>query len=260
MQIENSSPVFELLAKPVRKALAELGFSAPTLPQTLAFLPVSEGKNVLLIAPTGTGKTEAVLLPIFSKLVEQKSQEQKGIQVIYITPLRALNRDMLKRLTYWSQKLDITVDVRHGDTEMKIRRKQARKPPQMLVTTPETLQAILPGSQMRRHLSNVQCVIIDEVHDLAESKRGAQLTIALERIFEATGREFQRIGLSATVGNPEEVAHFIAGTNREVTIVQAVLAKNYLYRVEYLTPTEKDYELAAKLETAPEAQPLEFAD
>jgi ATP-dependent Lhr-like helicase len=253
MQIESSSSVFELLAKPVRKALAELGFTTPTLPQTLAFPPILEGKNVLLIAPTGTGKTEAVLLPIFSKLVEQKKQDQKGIQVIYITPLRALNRDMFKRLTYWSQQLDITVEVRHGDTEMKIRRKQAQKPPQMLVTTPETLQAILPGSQMRRHLSNVQCVIIDEVHDLAESKRGAQLTIALERVFEVTGKEFQRIGLSATVGNPEEVARFIAGTNREITIVQAVLAKNYRYRVEYLTPTEKDYELAAKLETSPEA-------
>ncbi len=253
MQIENSSPVFELLAKPVRKALAELGFSVPTLPQTLAFSPVTVGKNVLLIAPTGTGKTEAVLLPIFSKLVEQKNQDQKGIQVIYITPLRALNRDMLKRLTYWSQKLDITIDVRHGDTEMKIRRKQAQKPPRMLVTTPETLQAILPGSQMRKHLSNIQCVIIDEVHDLAESKRGAQLTVALERIFEVTGREFQRIGLSATVGNPEEVARFIAGSNREISIVQAVLGKNYRYRVEYLTPTEKDFELAATLQTTPEA-------
>src|SRR5208337_4422594 len=250
MQIENSSSVFELLAKPVRKALAELSFSEPTLPQTLAFPPVLEGKNVLLIAPTGTGKTEAVLLPVFSRLVEQKSQKQKGIQVIYITPLRALNRDMFKRLTFWSKQLDITVEVRHGDTEMKIRRKQALRPPQMLVTTPETLQAILPGSQMRRHLSNVQCVIIDEVHDLAESKRGAQLAIALERLLEVTGREFQRIGLSATVGNPQEVARFIAGADREVTIVQAVLAKNYRYRVEYLTPTPKDYELAAVLETS----------
>ena len=113
---------------------------------------------MLLIAPTGSGKTEAVLLPILSKLVEQKSQNSQpnGIQVIYITPLRALNRDMLKRLQYWSQKLDITVDVRHGDTEMKIRRKQAKTPPQLLVTTPETLQAILPGSQMRRHLKAVR--------------------------------------------------------------------------------------------------------
>ena len=219
----------------------------------MAFPPILEGKNVLLIAPTGTGKTEAVLLPIFSKLVEQKNQDRKGIQVIYITPLRALNRDMFKRLTFWSQQLDITIEVRHGDTEMKIRRKQALKPPQMLVTTPETLQAILPGSQMRRHLGNVQCIVIDEVHDLAESKRGAQLSIALERMVEATGKEFQRVGLSATVGNPEEVARFVVGTNREISIVQAVLAKNYRYRVEYLTPTEKDYELAAKLETAPEA-------
>jgi ATP-dependent Lhr-like helicase len=253
MQIENSRSVFELLAKPIRKAIAELGFSEPTLPQILAFPPVLEGKNVLLIAPTGTGKTEAVLLPVFSKIVENKNQDQGGIQVIYITPLRALNRDMFKRLTFWSERLGITVEVRHGDTEMKIRRKQALKPPQMLVTTPETLQAILPGSQMRRHLSNVQYVIIDEVHDLAESKRGAQLAIALERIFEATGKEFQRIGLSATVGNPEEVAKFIAGTNREIRVVQAVLAKNYRYHVEYLTPSEKDYELAAKLETTPEA-------
>ena len=251
MQVQSS--VFELLAKPVRKALAELGFSKPTLPQTLAFPPVLDGKNVLLIAPTGTGKTEAVLLPVFSRLIEQKNQQQAGIQVIYITPLRALNRDMFRRLTFWSEQLDITVEVRHGDTEMKIRRKQALKPPQMLVTTPETLQAILPGSQMRRHLRNVQCVIIDEVHDLAESKRGAQMAIALERILEVTGKEFQRIGLSATVGNPDEVAKFVGGTGREINVVQAVLAKNYSYRVEYLTPTEKDYELAVKLETSPEA-------
>ncbi len=253
MQAKAAGSVFELLAKPVRKALANLGFTEPTLPQTLAFPPILDGKNVLLIAPTGTGKTEAVLLPIFSKVVEQKNQDQKGIQVIYITPLRALNRDMFKRLTFWSEQLDITIEVRHGDTEMKIRRKQALKPPQVLVTTPETLQAILPGSTMRRHLGSVQFVIIDEVHDLAESKRGAQLTLALERLVEATGREFQRIGLSATVGNPEEVARFIAGINREIIIVQAILTKNYRYRVEYTTPTAKDYELAAKLETAPEA-------
>lgn len=247
------SSVFELFTKPVRTALAELGFREPTLPQTLAIPQVLEGKNMLLIAPTGTGKTEAVLLPILSRLVEHKNQEPKGIQAIYITPLRALNRDMLKRLGYWSQKLDITVEVRHGDTEMKIRRKQAQKPPQMLVTTPETLQAILPGSQMRRHLGSVQWVIIDEVHDLAESKRGAQLTIALERLLEVTGKDFQRIGLSATVGNPQEVARFIAGTNREISVVHAVLAKNYRYRVEYLTPTEKDFELAATLQTTSEA-------
>ena len=121
MQSEKSNSVFDLLAKSVLKALAMLGFSEPTLPQTLAFPLILEDKNVLLVAPTGTGKTEAVLLPIFSKLVEQKNQDLKGIQVIYITPLRALNRDMFKRLTFWSKQLDITIEVSHGDTEMKIR-------------------------------------------------------------------------------------------------------------------------------------------
>jgi ATP-dependent helicase Lhr and Lhr-like helicase len=244
--------VFESLAKPVRKALAELGFTEPTLPQTLVFPQILAGKNVLLIAPTGTGKTEAVLLPIFSSLIQQQ-EGGKGIQVIYITPLRALNRDMLKRLTFWAERLGITVEVRHGDTEMKTRRKQARQPPRMLVTTPETLQAILPGSQMRRHLSSVRYIIVDEVHELAGSKRGTQLTLALERLSEITQRDFQRIGLSATIGNPEQVGRFIAGTNRKIGIVQAVLAKNYRYHVENPQPTEIDFEMAAKLETSPEA-------
>ena len=253
MPKSSSDSVFELLVKPVQQAVAEMGFTVPTLPQTKAFPPIINGENVLLIAPTGTGKTEAVLLPIFSKLVEQKNVAHKGIKVIYITPLRALNRDMLKRLQLWSQKLDISVDVRHGDTEMKIRRKQAQKPPQMLVTTPETLQAILPGSQMRRHLKSVEFVVIDEVHDLAASKRGAQLSLALERLQLVTGKEFQRIGLSATIGNPEEIAKYLSGTKRKVTIVQASLEKSYRYSVEHPSPVEKDYESAGKLQTSPEA-------
>ena len=246
--------VFRLLAKPVQDAIRKAGFNEATLPQSLSFKSVLEGKNVLLLAPTGTGKTEAVLLPLFSKLIDQspKERQKKGIQIIYITPLRALNRDMLKRLTFWSEQLNVSIDVRHGDTEMKIRRKQARQPPQMLVTTPETLQAILSGSQMRRHLCSVTTVIIDEVHEIVESKRGTQLTLALERLVEFAG-EFQRIGLSATVGNPHEVAKFIAGSNRKVSVVEAVLAKDYRYSVESPRPTQSDYELAGKIHTSPEA-------
>ena len=246
-----SSNVFGLLAKPVRDGLAELGFGEPTLPQTLAFPPVLAGENVLLIAPTGSGKTEAVLLPVFSSFIQNR--QEKGISIIYITPLRALNRDMLKRLGFWAERLDVSVEVRHGDTEVKIRRKQAISPPSMLVTTPETLQAVLSGQRMRQHLGHVRVVVIDEVHELAGSKRGAQLTIALERLLEVTGREFQRVGLSATVGNPDEVAQFVAGASRSIKIVQASLPKGYRYRVETPAPVDADYDLAGRLNTAPEA-------
>ncbi|NWF87562.1 DEAD/DEAH box helicase [Candidatus Bathyarchaeota archaeon] len=242
---------FGLLAKPIREALAELGFRELTLPQIMAVPPILNGENVLLIAPTGSGKTEAVLLPIFSKLIE--SEEKNGIAVVYVTPLRALNRDLLKRLSFWASRLGISVEVRHGDTELKLRRKQAISPPQMLVTTPETLQAVLPGTRMREHLSHVCYVVVDEVHELAGSKRGVQLTIALERLYDLIGKEFQRIGLSATLGNPDEVAQFIAGTNRSISIVQASLAKAYRYHVENPSPMEADYDLAGKLRTAPEA-------
>jgi len=167
--------------------------------------------------------------------------------------LRALNRDLLKRLSFWAKHLGLTVEVRHGDTEMKLRRRQAISPPQMLVTTPETLQAILPGSRMRQHLSHVRHVVVDEVHELASSKRGVQLSIALERLFDVVGEEFQRVGLSATVGNPEEVAQFIAGTGRKIRIVQALPPKGYSYNVENPLPTDADYELAGKLRTSPEA-------
>lgn len=99
---------FDLLAKPIRRSLSELGFAEPTLPQKMAISPILVGENLLLIAPTGSGKTEAVLLPIFSKLVQQENR--KGISVVYVTPLRALNRDLLKRLSFWSSKLDISVE------------------------------------------------------------------------------------------------------------------------------------------------------
>lgn len=250
-EVSSNSNVFDLLNKPIRDALAKLGFSEPTLPQVMAIPLILAGENVLLIAPNGSGKTESVLLPLFSNFIQQ--EVKKGISILYITPLRALNRDMLKRLSFWASSLDISVQVRHGDTEVKLRRRQAVFPPHMLVTTPETLQAILPGSRMKQHLRQTRCVIVDEVHELASSKRGVQLALAMERLYEIVGKEFQRIGLSATVGNPKEVAKFIAGTNRKTRIVEASLLKGYRYHVTNPISTEADYDLAGKLRTSPEA-------
>ena len=178
-----------MLAKPIRKTIGERGFESSTAPQVRAIPPILEGKNVLLIAPTGTGKTEAAFLPVFSKFLEMV-EKPRGIKILYITPLRSLNRDLFQRLEWWCEKLDIKVAVRHGDTDIKERAFQSRDPPDMLITTPETLQAILPGRNMRRHLASVRWVIVDEVHEFAEDKRGSQLSLALERLRVITEREF----------------------------------------------------------------------
>ncbi|MGA2460830.1 MAG: DEAD/DEAH box helicase [Candidatus Bathyarchaeia archaeon] len=234
----------------MQAALVQFGFETPTPPQNAAIPQILMGKNVLLIAPTGSGKTEAVLLPIFDQLV--KAKDRQGISVIYITPLRALNRDLLKRLDFWSRNLGFTVEVRHGDTPQKDRRRQSIKPPDFLVTTPETLQAILPGKRMRTHLSSVRWVVIDEVHELADDRRGVQLTVGLERLREVTHQDFQRIGLSATVGNPDQIGAFVAG-NRPVEVIQVAPTKRADYFVEFPHPTDEDYVIAQSLYTAPEA-------
>jgi ATP-dependent Lhr-like helicase len=247
---ELSQHAFETLSKTIQDALAESGFRAPTPPQTAAIPKIISGINVLLIAPTGSGKTEAVLLPILDQLTKEKNRQ--GISIIYITPLRALNRDLLRRLEFWSSKLGFRVEIRHGDTAQKDRRRQAVKPPDFLVTTPETLQAILPGKRMRSHLRHVRWVIIDEVHELAGDRRGVQLSIGLERLRQITDHEFQRIGLSATVGNPEEIAAFIAG-NRPCEVVQVSTPKDAKYVVEFPHPTDEDNIIAQSLYTAPEA-------
>ena len=245
-----SEQAFENLSRTIQEALAESGFKTPTPPQSAAIPKIMDGANVLLIAPTGSGKTEAVLLPILHQLT--KTDNRQGISIIYITPLRALNRDLLKRLDFWSRKLGFTVEVRHGDTAQKDRRRQAIKPPDFLVTTPETLQAILPGTRMRIHLRHVRWVVIDEVHELAGDRRGVQLTVGLERLRKITEREFQRIGLSATVGNPEEIAAFIAG-DRACEIIQVLPPKEVKYFVEFPHPTDEDNIIAQSLYTAPEA-------
>ncbi len=243
--------VFKLLPQPVQEGLAELGLLEPTEPQVKAIPFLLKGENVLLVAPTGSGKTEAILLPVFARILEEPSRQ--GISVLYITPLRALNRDMMRRLSYWATKLGFLIQVRHGDTEAKMRRKQALHPPDILVTTPETLQAVLPGVRMREHLRHVRCVIVDEVHELAGDKRGVQFSVALERLCEVVGGEFQRVGLSATVEDPEKVAKFLAGADRPVKIVEISLPKGCTYTVEYPVPAEADFDLAEKLKTTPEA-------
>ncbi|MDD5778379.1 MAG: DEAD/DEAH box helicase [Candidatus Thermoplasmatota archaeon] len=219
------------------------GLEELTLPQERAIPPILEGKHCLLIAPTGMGKTEAALLPLFHQILCQG--KQRGVSVLYITPLRALNRDMLRRTLTWGRQLGLDIAVRHGDTTQKERQRQSLHPPDLLITTPETLQIMFTGKRLRKSLEDVRWVVIDEVHELAGIERGAQLAVALERLQEVAGG-FQRIGLSATVGTPETVAAFLGG-GREVAIVEAAGQKGMEVAVEAPSPTGDDHRLAARL-------------
>jgi ATP-dependent Lhr-like helicase len=238
---------FGQLHQRIRDRLSEQGISQPTLPQEQAIPAILSGENVLLIAPTGTGKTEAASLPIFHKIL---SGERKGTQAVYVTPLRALNRDMLRRFLEWGEKLQITVAVRHGDTSQADRRRQALKPPDLLITTPETLQIMLTGKRLRQNLSTVRTVVVDEVHEMATSKRGCQLAVLLERLAQLSG-DFQRIGLSATVGSPEAVARLLVGSRRSFKIIQTDVERASDFRVVSPAPGRGDYAMASTLECDP---------
>ena len=175
--------------------------------QRLSMKDLVSGHDRVLVSPTGSGKTEAAILPLASRFMNEGWDR---LSILHITPLRALNRDIDRRLGEMLEPLGISVGLRHGDTSQKERTKQSKNPPNLLITTPETAQIMLLGSRLRRHLSGLNAVILDEVHDLASSERGAQLLVGLERIAEYCPDSFQRIGLSATVGNPNETAKWLS--------------------------------------------------
>jgi ATP-dependent helicase Lhr and Lhr-like helicase len=220
----------EILNPLVQACVKKRGFASLSDAQKQAIPLIHDGKNIVLIAPTGTGKTESAMFPVFNGLLSLPGGG--GFKALYITPLRSLNRDILSRMEWWCGELGLRVGVRHGDTPMAERRKQALSPPDLLITTPETLQALFMGKVLRKHLKSVKYVIVDEIHELAGSKRGAQLAIALERLHVYAG-DFQRIGLSATVGNPEDIATYFCGA-RPCTIVQVPVAKHLEIEVKYV--------------------------
>ncbi|MDE1874137.1 MAG: DEAD/DEAH box helicase [Candidatus Micrarchaeota archaeon] len=205
--------------------------------QNAAFKRIENGENCVITAPTGSGKTEAAALPLFGRV--GKEENKAGIQLIYITPLRALNRDMMKRLNVLAEEMGISISVRHGDTPTKERQLQAAKPPQILITTPETLQNLFLSNRLRNALANVKAVVVDELHELYSNKRGAQLAVALERL-EELAHGYQRIGISATLGNSEEARRFLCGS-RPCALVDAKSEKEISVVIEMPQQPEKAY-------------------
>ncbi|MCG6863296.1 MAG: DEAD/DEAH box helicase [Chromatiaceae bacterium] len=206
-------------------------FREPTDVQRLGWKRISEGDHSLLVAPTGSGKTLAAFLASIDALGRLPPNAPPGVRVVYVSPLKALVYDIQRNLrapligiARVAEKLNlplraIRVAVRTGDTPQRERRRQGREPAEILVTTPESLFLIL-GSKAAETLGLVDTVIVDEIHALAPTKRGAHLALSLERLAELAARDPQRIGLSATVRPLDAVARFLGG-ERKVSIVDA---------------------------------------
>jgi len=238
----------------------ERAFAAPTQAQARAWPAIARGEHVLVSAPTGSGKTLAAFLWALDRLISGDGGGSGGTRVVYVSPLKALAYDIERNLRAPLRGIgaeDVRVGIRTGDTPQRERAAMARNPPDILITTPESLYLILT-SRSRATLDAVEAVIVDEIHAVAHSKRGTHLALTLERLEEqtragrsATGgcpRAVQRIGLSATQSPLQEIGRYLVGPVREVTIVDAGAQKQLDLRIE--VPVESMAEPGAGVDPA----------
>src|SRR5580704_8411401 len=218
-------------------------FATPTEPQELGWPHILAGRTTLISAPTGSGKTLAAFLACIDRLVRKAlaGDLQDRTEVLYVSPLKALGNDIQKNLEVPLGEIlqmasergllmpQIRTAVRTGDTLMHERRAMLKRPPHILVTTPESLYILLTAERSRAILRDVETVIVDEIHALADDKRGAHLTLSLERL-EALSHfsPLVRIGLSATQKPIEEIAHFLTGNGRPEPVILNVGHKRQL--------------------------------
>ncbi len=233
--------VLQTFSPPVREWFAET-FGEPTPPQAQGWPAIQRGDHTLILAPTGSGKTLAAFLwgidELFRELASHPANDESGVRLVYISPLKALNNDIRRNLreplagirtTAHDLGLDfphIEVAVRSGDTPQRERRAMVSSPPHILITTPESFYLILTSPKARDIFRTVHTVIVDEIHTLAGNKRGVHLSLSLERLQHLVDQPIQRIGLSATIQPLDEVARFLGGNkpHPELTIDNSQLA------------------------------------
>jgi len=223
------------------KAWFERAFAAPTPAQALGWPAIARGGHVLIQAPTGSGKTLAAFMIGIDRL---NAAPGEGLRLLYVSPLKALNYDIERNLRSPLAGLgsELSVAVRTGDTPADERRRMLKTPPDILITTPESLFLLLT-SQARETLRGIETVILDEVHAVAGTKRGSHLALSLERLEELVERPFQRIGLSATQRPLAEIGRFVAGSEREIELVDAGTRKEF--DLEVVVPLEDMRELGS---------------
>ncbi len=199
-------------------------FAAPTAAQAQAWPAIATGEHVLISAPTGSGKTLAAFLYGLDRFLAAPSHERT--RLVYVSPLKALSYDVEKNLRAPLRGIgaELNVAIRTGDTPQRERRDMVKHPPDVLITTPESLYLMLT-SQAREIFAETETVIVDEIHAVAQTKRGAHLAITLERLVEQAGRDVQRVGLSATQNPLEEVGRFMVGPSRRCTVVDTGVRK-----------------------------------
>ncbi len=236
---EIQQPIENRLHPNIRKLIDERGWNKLTDIQELSIPYILSGHNVLIMAPTGEGKTEAALLPVLSMLL---NNNPNPVDVLYITPMKALINDIHKRISWWAEKLGFKVSKKHGDTPASERTKRVKQVPNILITTPESLEIDLDWApKFRQFYKNVKYVIIDELHELLSSKRGVQLLLLLERLKYISNYDFQRIGLSATIGSPKKALDLLSGSSkREKQVISVDFSKEYKFEVKYINEDNED--------------------
>ncbi|GAA5819224.1 MAG: DEAD/DEAH box helicase [Methanobrevibacter sp. CfCl-M3] len=224
---------YNYLSKTMKEFLFSLGWKKLNSIQNEAIPLIMDDKDTLIISPTASGKTEAVLIPVFEKISKERL---KPMSVLYVAPLKALINDIYNRVETWGNYFGLTTTKWHGDVNKSQKDNFINNPTDFLIITPESLEVILMNRNLeskKRIFQNIKFVIIDEIHYFADSDRGIQLNSILNRISKYTNNKTTKIGLSATIGNPDDVAKWINHKNPPTVIVNMDEDRKSFYKLHY---------------------------